>query len=66
VTDTGPLRTARLAVFGATRPLRWLRDYFRTSAEQIEPAEADRRVVVPPDVAEEPGATEHTEPANED
>lgn len=45
----GPLATIRFALFGATRPVRWLRDSMRTGAEQIEPREADPRAPVVPD-----------------
>ena len=53
-------RTARVAVFGVTRPGQWFRNYFRSGATLIEPSEADARALGPADppelvVTDQPG-----------
>jgi hypothetical protein len=42
----GMLTTLRVALFGATRPVRWLRDALRTGAEELDPQRADPRSVL--------------------
>lgn len=42
----GILETLRVAVFGATRPVRWLKDTLRTGAEELDPQQADPRAVL--------------------
>lgn len=42
----GLLETIRVALFGATRPARWLRDTLRTGAEELDPQRADPRTVL--------------------
>jgi hypothetical protein len=46
-------RTVRLALFGATRPLRWLTDLLRGQAEELDPQQSDIRAFGPADLPEE-------------
>jgi hypothetical protein len=44
-----PFRVIRIAVFGATAPLRWLNDAFRGAAAELDPRQADVRTIAPAD-----------------
>ncbi len=43
----GPIATARIALFGAVTPRRWLRNAMEGAAEELDPRESDLRVILP-------------------
>jgi hypothetical protein len=45
--------TVRLALFGATRPIRWLADLLRGQAEELDPRQSDVRAFGPAEPPEE-------------